>query len=139
MRVLFVAGFAPIVRDPVAARRLFAETLGVAFEGGVGDYVFTEKLGGVKHLGLWPLSEAAQACFGTAEWPRDVPAPHANLELEVDDVAGAAAALEAGGYKLLHGARTEPWKQTIARLLTADGLLVGVCHTPWLHEKPSKE
>ena len=30
-------------------------------------------------------------------------------------------------------ARTEPWNQTIARLQTAEGLLVGLCYTPWLH------
>ena len=50
----------------------------------------------------------------------------------VDDVAEASATLERRGHRLIHAARTEPWKQTIARLLTADGLLVGVCHTPWL-------
>lgn len=135
MRILFVAGFSPIVRDPAAARRLYADTLGLAFETTIGDYVFTESLAGTKHLGLWPLPAAAEACFGTPEWPRDVPVPQAALELEVDDVAGAAAELEARGYRLLHGARTEPWKQTIARLLTDDGLLVGVCHTPWLRER----
>lgn len=27
----------------------------------------------------------------------------------------------------------EPWQQTIARLLSPEGLIVGVCHTPWLH------
>ena len=132
MRVLFIAGFAPIVRDAGAARAFYAESLGLKFEGGVGDYAFTEKLAGAKHFGVWPLAEAAEACFGKPEWPPDVPVPQAALEFEVGDVAEAAAALEARGYRLIHGARTEPWKQTIARLLTADGLLVGVCHTPWL-------
>jgi hypothetical protein len=47
--------------------------------------------------------------------------------------AGAAAELAERGYRLVHPARTEPWKQVIARLSTPDGLLVGVCHTPWLH------
>jgi catechol 2,3-dioxygenase-like lactoylglutathione lyase family enzyme len=133
MRVLFIAGFTPIVRDPAAARAFYADALGLQFEGGQGDYVFTEKLAGAKHFGLWPLTEAAQACFGKPEWPSDVPAPQATLELEVDDVAKAAATLEKRGYRLIHAARTEPWKQVIARLLTADGLLIGVCHTPWLH------
>jgi catechol 2,3-dioxygenase-like lactoylglutathione lyase family enzyme len=135
MRVLFVAGFAPIVRDPAAARALFADTLGLTFEGGQGDYPFTEKLGGTKHFGLWPLTEAAEACFGKKEWPREIPAPQASIEFEVDDVAAAARELEQRGYKLVHGARTEPWKQIVARLLTPEGLLIGVCHTPWLHEK----
>src|SRR4051812_42022647 len=64
MRVLFIAGFAPIVRDPGAARALYTDTLGLQFEGGVGDYVFTETLAGAKHFGLWPLAEAAETCFG---------------------------------------------------------------------------
>ena len=77
--------------------------------------------------------EAAEACFGKPEWPADVPVPQATIEFEVDDVAGAARELEKRGYRLVHPTRTEPWKQIVARLLTADGLLIGVCHTPWLH------
>lgn len=132
MEVRFVASFSPIVADPAAARALYAGALGLTFEGGEGDYVFTERLDGVKHLGLWPLSEAAEACFGTPEWPAGVPVPQASIEFEVDDVAAAAAELEAGGHRLLHGARTEPWGQDTARLLTSDGLLVAVCRTPWM-------
>lgn len=132
MEVRFVASFSPIVADPVAARAFYAGSLGLAFEGGEGDYVFTERLDGVKHLGLWPLSEAARACFGTPEWPAGLPVPQASVEFEVDDVAAAAAELEAGGHRLLHGARTEPWGQDTARLLSPDGLLVAVCRTPWL-------
>ena len=133
MRVLFIAGFAPIVRHPSAARAFYAKTLGLEFEGGQGDYFFTEKLPGAKHFGVWPLAEAAQACFGKSEWPAEVPAPQASIEFEVDDVPGAAAELEKRGYRLIHPVRTEPWKQVIARLLTPDGLLVGVCHTFWMH------
>jgi catechol 2,3-dioxygenase-like lactoylglutathione lyase family enzyme len=134
VEVLFVASVAPIVRDADAARSFYQRALGLSFEGGEGDYVFTEKLGGVKHLGLWPLSEAAQACFGTKEWPSDVAVPQASIEFEVADVAAAAAELEARGYRLIHGARTEPWMQITARLLSPEGLLVAVCYTPWLHD-----
>ena len=136
MRVLFIAGFAPIVRDPGAARAFYTGALGLNFEGGQGDYVFTDKLAGAKHFGVWPLTEAAEACFGKPEWPADVPAPQATIEFEVDDVAAAARELEARGYRLVHPARTEPWKQIVARLLTPEGLLIGVCHTPWLHAAP---
>jgi len=134
MRVLFIAGFAPIVRDPAAARAFYVDTLGLEFESSAGDYVFTEKLAGAKHFGVWPLAEAAEVCFGKAAWPADVPVPHATIEFEVDDVPAAARELEARGHRLVHPARTEPWKQITARLLTADGLLVGVVHTPWLHK-----
>ncbi len=137
MQIAFVAGFSPIVRDPAASQAFYRDALGLSFEGAEGDYTFTEKLAGVKHLGLWPLNEAARACFGTPEWPSDVPVPQATVEFEVDDVEAVEAAaneLEARGYRLIHKARTEPWTQTITRLLSPEGLLVGVCYTPWFHE-----
>ena len=137
MEVLFVASVAPIVRDADAARSFYRGALGLAFEGGDGDYVYTEKLGGVKHFGLWPLSEAAQACFGTSDWPSDLAVPQASIEFEVADVAAAAAELEAKGYRLLHSAHTEPWGQITARLLSPEGLLVAVCYSPQFHESGS--
>lgn len=124
---------APIVRDVAAARAFYQDALGLSFEGGEGDYAFTQKLGGAKHFGLWPLPEAAAACFGTDHWPDDVPVPQASIEFEVDDVAAAAGELQARGYRLIHGARTEPWTQVTARLLSPEGLLVAVCYTPWFH------
>ncbi len=134
MKVQFVASFSPIVLDASQAQSLYAEALGLTFEGGQGEYVFTEQLSGVKHFGLWPLRDAAQACFGVDEWPADVPVPQASVEFEVADVAAAAAELREGGHRLLHDAKTEPWGQVTARLLSPDGLLVAVCHTPWFHE-----
>jgi catechol 2,3-dioxygenase-like lactoylglutathione lyase family enzyme len=133
MKILFVAGFAPIVRDADASEPFYREALGLSLEGQEG-YYSTEKLDGVKHFGLWPLAQAAQSCFGTDAWPADVPVPQASLEFEVDDVAGAAAELDSRGYRLLHGARTEPWGQTVARLLSPEGLLVGLSFTPWLRD-----
>jgi catechol 2,3-dioxygenase-like lactoylglutathione lyase family enzyme len=133
MDVLFVASFSPIVRDDAAARAFYDEALGLTFEGGEGDYRFTHRLEGIKHLGLWPLRDAAQACFGTDTWPDAVPVPQASIEFEVADVAAAADELVAKGHTLLHGARTEPWQQVTARLLSPEGLLVAVCWTPWFH------
>ena len=95
MDIEFVASVSAIVRDAGAARALFGQALGLTFEGGEGDYVFTERLPGVKHFGLWPLREAANACFGTEEWPEDVPTPSASIEFEVLDVAAAAEELQA--------------------------------------------
>lgn len=134
MNVQFVASIAPIVRDADAARSFYGDALGLAFEGRVGDYTFTQNLEGTKHFGLWPLSEAARACFGTMDWPTDLPTPQASLEFEVPDVAAAAAELTAKGYRLIHGARTEPWNQITARQLSPEGLLVAVCYTPSFHE-----
>jgi catechol 2,3-dioxygenase-like lactoylglutathione lyase family enzyme len=134
MEVQFVASVAPIVRDADAARSFYRGALGLSFEGEEGDYVFTQNLEGTKHFGLWPLPEAASACFGTTEWPADIPVPQASIEFEVADVAAAAAELTAKGYRLIHEARTEPWGQTTARLLSPEGLLVAVCYTPSFHD-----
>jgi catechol 2,3-dioxygenase-like lactoylglutathione lyase family enzyme len=132
--VQFVASVAPIVRDADAARLFYRDALGLSFEGEAGDYVFTHKLEGTKHFGLWPLSEAATACFGTTDWPDDIPVPQASIEFEVADVAAAAAELTDKGYRLIHSARTEPWMQITARLLSPEGLLVAVCYTPSFHD-----
>ena len=82
MEVQFVASVAPIVRDAEATRAFYTDALGLSLEGGDGEYAFTEKLDGTKHFGLWPLSEAATACFGTTEWPSEIPLPQASIELE---------------------------------------------------------
>src|SRR5438046_8765192 len=124
MDVQFVASVAPIVRDADAARAFYADALGLSFEGSDDEYVFTQKLEGTKHFGLWPLAEAANACFGTTEWPAGIPVPQASIEFEVADVAAAAAELKAKGCRLIHEARTEPWSQITARLLSPDALLV---------------
>jgi catechol 2,3-dioxygenase-like lactoylglutathione lyase family enzyme len=130
MEVQFVTSIAPIVRDAEASRSFYADALGLGFEGQEGDYVFTHELEGTKHFGLWPLSEAANACFGTRQWPAEIPVPQASIEFEVADVAAAADELSAKGFRLIHDARTEPWGQTTARLLSPEGLLVAVCSTP---------
>lgn len=136
MKIESIASVSCIVRDPEEARVLYRDALGLSFEGGQGDYVFTEQLPGIKHLGLWPLAEAARACFGSDEWPRDTPVPQASIELEVGsvrEVATAAEELRARGYDLLHDSKEEPWGQIITRLLAPEGLIVGVCYTPWFH------
>ena len=85
--------------------------------------------------GRWPLADAAQSCFGSSEWPDDVPVPQATIEFEVVDVEAAATELMSLGYDLIHETRTEPWGQIIARLLGPEGLLVGVCWCPWMHDE----
>ena len=135
MKVMFVAGFGPIVRDMDASLRFYRDTIGMPLEE-KGD-VSTEKVDGVKHFGLWPLAEAAESCFGSHEWPTNMTAPQAWIEFDVDDVAAAAEELRAKGYRLLVAPKTEPWGQTVARLLSPEGVLVGVTITPWMRE-PTK-
>jgi hypothetical protein len=62
--------------------------------------------------------------------------PQASVEFEVESeaaVADAAKELEAKGYSLLHPARTEPWGQTVARLLSPENAVLGISYAPWLH------
>jgi hypothetical protein len=138
MDIRFIASFAVVTSSPAEDRRLFVESLGLplrppeSVEG--SDYVFSDTVPGSKHFGVWPLTEAAQACFGQDTWPDTHPVPQASVEFEVDDVAAAAQELEGRGHRLLHGARTEPWGQTVARLQSSDGVVVGVCFTPWMRE-----
>ena len=137
MRVLFVAGFSPIVADRSASRAFYANALDLPLDREDGEYVFSETLAGVNHFGLWPLSQAAQSCFGKDDWPADVAVPQATIEFEVDDVASAAAELEQRGYTLIHPAKTEPWGQVVARLLSPEGLLVGLSYSPSLRDTSS--
>ena len=143
MNILFIATVGIVVRDPEPNRALFRDVLGLPLQRHEGDeYFFSERIDGSKHFGLWPLSQAAQACFGTTEWPAARPIPQLAIEFEVKDIESvptAAEELKAAGYQLLHGVKTEPWGQTIARLQTSEGVIVGVCFSPWMHSKPDSE
>ena len=136
MDIVFVAGVATIVPEPGPALAFYRDTLGLPLETVIGDYAAVDGFGGLHHFGMWPLADAAESCFGTREWPADVPVPQATIDLEVADdesVAAAADELEAADHRLIHHSKTEPWGQTIARLLGPEGLLIGISHTPWLH------
>lgn len=80
-------------------------------------------LEGVKHFALWPLAQAAESCFGTDQWPGNVPVPQGWIEFDVEDIEKATAELKSQGYKLLVATRKEPWGQTVTRLLRPEGLL----------------
>jgi catechol 2,3-dioxygenase-like lactoylglutathione lyase family enzyme len=138
MKPSFVAGFAPIVKDVAASKAFWGDGLGIEFGEAAPGYWATDDLPGVKHFGLWPLTEAAEACFGTSVWPAEIPEPSAGVELDVEspeDVAPAAAEMAARGYRLLVEPKVEPWGQTVARLLSPEGILVGIVYTPWMHQK----
>jgi catechol 2,3-dioxygenase-like lactoylglutathione lyase family enzyme len=138
MEIQFIASFATITPDTAASRALYVDALGLPLTHAPGDdYLHSGDIEGSKHFGLWPLAQAAQACFGSAEWPADVPTPQASVEFEVADpqaVQDAADELRERGYALLHGARQEPWGQTVARLLSPENLIVGLSYAPMLHD-----
>lgn len=137
MRVKFVAGMGPLVRDLPASLAFYRETLGIPVEDDHDDYFRTDQLGGVNHFGQWLLKDAADAIWGVPEWPAEVPIPQANIEFDVESpgaVEDAAASLRAAGYPILVGPKVEPWGQTVLRLLGPEGLLITISYTPWMHE-----
>jgi hypothetical protein len=136
IKILFIAGFGPIVREGSASRKLYQQTLGIGFKEEDGGYLHTEALKGAKSFALWPLAHAAQSCFGKDSWPNEIPVPQAWLEFDVDNVETATAELEARGYRMLVRNKKEPWGQTVSRLLSPEGLLVGVTFTPSLRDEP---
>ena len=134
LKVVFVAGFGPIVKDPQASQALYVDALKLPLEARPEDpdYFHGEALDGVRHFALWPLKSAAQSCFGTDRWPADMPTPQGWIEFDVENVRAASAVLTQRGYRLLVDTREEPWGQTVTRLLSPEGLLVGLTYTPWL-------
>lgn len=134
MKVLFVTGFGPIVRDAAENRRLFGEVLGIRFTEEKDGYRHTEALPGAKTFALWPLWQVAQSCFGKDAWPDEIPAPQAWLEFDVDSVEEATAELESQGYRMLVRNKKEPWGQVVSRFLAPEGLLVGISYTPAFRE-----
>jgi catechol 2,3-dioxygenase-like lactoylglutathione lyase family enzyme len=135
MRIEFVAGFGPVVRDLDASRRFYETTLGLPLEGD-DDYRHSEAIEGDKHFALWRLEDAAESCFGTHAWPADLPVPTAWVEFDVSNMAEAVDELERAGHRLLVADRKEPWGQIVTRLLSPEGLLVGVTVTPWMRAEP---
>jgi catechol 2,3-dioxygenase-like lactoylglutathione lyase family enzyme len=137
VKIEFVTSVAVITSDAAASRALYMDALGLPLKQLDGDYYATEEVGGCKHFGVWPLAQSAEACFGTPVWPDDVARPQLSLEFEL---AGAAAVsegvqeLRSRGYQMLHDAKTEPWGQTVARLLSPEGAVVGLSYAPSMHE-----
>jgi len=135
LKVLFITGFGPIVRDRGESRRLYRDVLGLRFKEEADGYLHTEAVPGAKTLALWPISQAAQSCFGKDSWPKDISTPQAWLEFDVESVEKATAVLESRGYRLLVKNRKEPWGQIVSRLISPEGLLVGISFTPLFREQ----
>ena len=138
MKIEFLSTVAVIARDPPASRKLYVDALGLPLESGSdGEYHHSEQIPGCKHFGVWPLSQAAEACFGTTQWPAERTVPQVSIEFDVPNAAAvspAAQELQQAGYELLHPAREEPWGQTVTRLQSPEGAIVGISYAPSLHD-----
>jgi catechol 2,3-dioxygenase-like lactoylglutathione lyase family enzyme len=135
VKINFVAGFGPVAPEPESSRQFWVDRLGIELEGD-DIHRATDQLEGVRAFSVWSLSGAAESCFGTKDWPADVPVPQGWIEFDVESAAAvsdAATELEGAGLRLLRPPSAEPWGQTVARLLSPEGLLVGITYTPWMH------
>jgi catechol 2,3-dioxygenase-like lactoylglutathione lyase family enzyme len=141
--VRFIGSIGVITARPSEGRRFFVGALGLPLEQPKGsEFLSSDKLEGSRYFGVWSLSEAARVCFGSDSWPTDRPVPQVFIEFEVGsraNVAAAASELESKGYALLHPSRTDPWGQTVARLQTEDGVIVGISYVPWMHRRSEQK
>ena len=96
--------------------------------------VATAALQQEKTVVIWTLKDAAGSTFGRDRWPEGTPRPQVSIEFEVDDVAAAVAELRSRGIDVLQDPKVEPWGQTTARLISPEGILLGLTYTPWLRE-----
>jgi len=135
LKVLFIAGFGPIVRDTRESRKLYRDVLGIPFKEEADGYLHSEAVPGAKSFALWPLSQAARSCFGKDSWLNDIAVPQGWLEFDVESVEKATAVMEKRGYRILVKNRKEPWGQIVSRFISPEGLLVGITFTPLLREQ----
>ena len=136
MKIEFLSTVAVITPDPPASRKLYLDTIGLPLAG--EEYLHSERVAGCKSFGIWPLSQAAEACFGTPQWPADRPTPQTSIEFDVADataVSSAAHELQQAGYELLHAPRREPWGQTVARLQSPEAAIIGISYIPSFHDQ----
>ena len=107
MNIEFLSTVAVIASDPPASRKLYVEALGLPLESHGADYHHSEQIAGCKSFGVWPLSQAAEACFGTAQWPVERTVPQVSIEFDVADAAAVGpAAREARAGRLRAAARS---------------------------------
>jgi hypothetical protein len=136
MDVQFITSVAVITPGPGRQPELYVDAFGLALTAEDDGYLHGEDIDGCKSFGVWPMAQAAQACFGTPDWPAERPVPQASVEFEVADaetVQAAADELQEKGFMLLHDARPEPWGQTVACLQSSEGAIIGISYAPSMH------
>ena len=136
MKIQSIAGYAVITKDPKASASLYRGAFGLPLQA-QDDYLFADKFPGSNHFGVWPLSMAAQSCFGNDEWPKTFPEPTSTIEFELgspEEVKVAVEELKSKGQVFVHEAKQEPWGQTVARFISPENVLVGLSYAAWLHE-----
>jgi hypothetical protein len=65
MNILFIASVAVVTADPPQSRKLFIDAIRRPLDGEGEGHYSSGSIPGSKHFGVWPLTQAAEACFGT--------------------------------------------------------------------------
>jgi hypothetical protein len=78
MDIEFLASVAAFAANPKASRSFFLDTPGPPLDQAEGDDYHSEGIEDSKRFGVWPLRQAAQACFTTDERPAEHPVPQAS-------------------------------------------------------------
>ena len=73
MNIESLSTVAVIAPDTPVSRKLYVDLLGLPLES-QGDH-HSSQIVGCKSFGIWPLSQAAEACFGIPQWPTERPVP----------------------------------------------------------------
>ncbi|HEX6955381.1 MAG TPA: hypothetical protein VF156_10930, partial [Agromyces sp.] len=94
MDIAFIAGFGPIGTVDSASHDFWAGALGIPFHENAPRYFHTEEVAGARAFAIWPLDQAAEATFGTTEWPADRPVPQAWIEFDVASPEAVAPAVD---------------------------------------------
>jgi hypothetical protein len=82
VNVQYLSTVAVIAPDPAASCELYLGAVGLLEGRGNGCY-HSEQIAGCKSFGIWPLTQAAEACFGTPRWPAERAVPHVSTEFDV--------------------------------------------------------
>jgi len=134
IKVLFIAGFGPIVRD-AASNKLYPGEPRHPFQR--RDRRLFAYRGAARSQDVRPVAAFSGGAVlfqqGFLAWQH--PYPSSWLEFDVDSVEKATAELESQGYRMLVKIKKEPWGQTVSRFLGPEGLLVGITFTPVMRQE----
>ena len=108
MNIEFLSTVAVIAPDPPASRELYVDALGLPLESQGGEYHHSEQIAGCRSFGIWPLAQAAEACFGTPQWPAERPVPQVSIEFDVADATAVGPATRELERRWLRAAAPTP-------------------------------
>jgi catechol 2,3-dioxygenase-like lactoylglutathione lyase family enzyme len=94
MKTEFIATVAVIAPDPPQSRNLYVDALGLPLVNEGDGYSHSETIRGCKSFGIWPLSQAARACFGIDRWPSERRVPQISIEFDVPSAEAVAPAAQ---------------------------------------------